>query len=762
MSLLYWWPLKTNYKGNTGKNLAVYAGTPVSRTDGKIDNNSFYFNGSTCLYYTLTSEESAELMERNAVSVSLWCKLDTTQDGWGQMFTIGQSGTSWTNIRFGLDNSKDQSRLAFSVSDGSNSGGISYKTDISLQDAKWHHVAAIYNKSKLYLYVDGVLQGTPPTLTYKPAFPSSGCYIHVGGNISGERIKGNIQDVRVYNHALSVREIEELHNGCILHYTFEDPSLGGFSKSRGMGVLTDSSGNGHSSTINSSFALTSDCNGRGKLAASFNGSAYSTTPALPSTTQTLSAWIKVDTYPTANQVVMADYGSKLAFGFYSTSYAIITCGTSVRYVTNLKSLWKDGWNYVVVTKDDSGVFHCYVNAVECSYKDSNVWTHNGSYFSIGCRYNSGYNTNFTGKISEVKAYVTALTADQVKAEYRSQLRLLNTHSVQAYTINETAENKAAAMNDAIFKKSFKNGVSSYTQTHCSVSMTDKGLRIYRTPNKTQSADGNVMYGGMKLQFLSLGKTRTVSYTNTSTNATETYTESDFFKTGRRYRISFHVSGFTHNGANLGFTNNMGWGGGGLNPSPSDAISLTVPSNFGISNGTAVGDEMDCFYEFTINDAVYKKCTSAYSSFKLGTIYPAYRDFQLQFNYGSTGTNGTELYITNIVCEDITDSDTHKNDPDGNTGTMNTLSVRESDYSSTNIQFSDSGVLDTQKICESGTILGNSVIDGNTNTQKMYIETLNLNNTETRILEGAIKDNTTSTNIVTSAQIKAYIDSILGN
>ena len=37
MSLLYWWPLKTNYKGNTGKNLAVYAGTPVSRTDGKID-----------------------------------------------------------------------------------------------------------------------------------------------------------------------------------------------------------------------------------------------------------------------------------------------------------------------------------------------------------------------------------------------------------------------------------------------------------------------------------------------------------------------------------------------------------------------------------------------------------------------------------------------------------------------------------------------------------------------------------------------------
>lgn len=901
MSLLYWWPLKNNYKGNTGKHLSVYTGSPVAKTDGKIDNNSFYFNGSTCLYYTLNSEETTELMEKDEISLSLWCKLDVTQDGWGQIFTIGQSGTSWTNIRFGIDNSNSANKLCFSVSDGTNAVQNTYTSNGSIQDASWHHIAAVYKKSQLYLYIDGILQGSGKTITYTPVFPSSGAYIHVGGNTGGERIEGNIQDVRVYNHALSMREIEELHNACILHYNFEDPTicggtnllanlgtggnttlsggtltasgintdtyfslklsdanklvagqtytlscdadlfdetrwrfglghqstaspniiienghnsytfvadsscsdktsitmddilentyspralytgqpttmynfqltktdyeipyLGGFGASKGISEITDSSGNGYNVTPNASFALTSDCNGRGKLAAKFNGSAYVTMKSLPTTVQTIAAWIKVDTYPTGNQVVFADAGSKLAFGFYQTSYAIISCGSSVRYVTNLKTLWKDGWNYVVVTKDNSNSFHCYVNGVEGSYTDSNVWTHDGAYFTLGCRYNSGYTTNFTGKISEIKAYVTALSIDQVKTEYRSQLRLLNEHSIQAYTINETSRNKASLMNDSIFKKSFSNGVSGYTQAHCQVTMADKGLRIYRTPNKTQSVDGSVMYGGMKLQFLTLGKKRTISYTNTSTNTTETYEESDFFKTGRRYRISFHVSGFTHNAANIGFSNNMGWGGGGLAPAPSDVNSLTVPANFGIVNDTAVGSEMNCFYEFTINDAVYKTCTTAYSSFKVGTVYPSYRDFQLQFNYASTGTNGTDLYITNIICEDITESDTHTNVPDGSTGTMNTLSVRESEYSETPIRFSDSGVLETQKIYDSGNILGNSLVDGNLNVQKIYSETLNLNNTKTKILEGTIENNSTSTDIVTSAQIKTYIDSILNN
>jgi hypothetical protein len=49
---------------------------------------------------------------------------------------------------------------------------------------------------------------------------------------------------------------------------------------------------------------------------------------------------------------------------------------------------------------------------------------------------------------------------------------------------------------------------------------------------------------------------------------------------------------------------MGWGGGGLQPNPSNVSSCGIPANF---NG-----ETDCFYDFTINDDIVKTCTSTYS------------------------------------------------------------------------------------------------------------------------------------------------------
>jgi len=51
---------------------------------------------------------------------------------------------------------------------------------------------------------------------------------------------------------------------------------------------------------------------------------------------------------------------------------------------------------------------------------------------------------------------------------------------------------------------------------------------------------------------------------------------------------------------------MGWGGGGLSPTPSNVTIKNISSNF---NG-----ETEVWYKFTINDDIVKTCTSAYSSF----------------------------------------------------------------------------------------------------------------------------------------------------
>ena len=90
---------------------------------------------------------------------------------------------------------------------------------------------------------------------------------------------------------------------------------------------------------------------------------------------------------------------------------------------------------------------------------------------------------------------------------------------------------------------------------------------------------------------------------------------------------------------------MGWGGGGLSPSPSNGVSNSLGSNF--------EGEKEIYYKFTISDDVVKTCTSSYSSFVSGNQYLSYMDFTFNFSYSDTGALGTDLYITNIGLYDIT-------------------------------------------------------------------------------------------------------------
>ena len=179
----------------------------------------------------------------------------------------------------------------------------------------------------------------------------------------------------------------------------------------------------------------------------------------------------------------------------------------------------------------------------------------------------------------------------------------------------------------IVLKQWTTGLSSYTQSNCSCTLTDKGYRIYRPPNKNPTNDGNTMWGGFVLKPFNI--------------------DSNFLQKGHTYVLKFHISGQSSNSAEFYWTNQVGWGGGGLEPKPSDVSSSSIPSNF---NG-----EYDFVHKWTINDDVRKVCTSSYSGFVAGTEYVSYRDFKWGFNYTNTGALGTDVYITDLRMYDITNA-----------------------------------------------------------------------------------------------------------
>ena len=59
-------------------------------------------------------------------------------------------------------------------------------------------------------------------------------------------------DIRIYDHALSAKEIKEISKGLILHYNFEDEEIETTRK------VYDSSGYGYNGTISGNIQLSSD------------------------------------------------------------------------------------------------------------------------------------------------------------------------------------------------------------------------------------------------------------------------------------------------------------------------------------------------------------------------------------------------------------------------------------------------------------------------------------------------------------------------
>jgi hypothetical protein len=216
MGLIHWWPLNNDTQDRiTNTQLTNNGATIVN--NGKTG-QCYTFNGSTNL---TTSYPALNTLGSNPAqfSFAFWIKLNSTWTGWGQVFTIGRNGSSWTDIRIGFDIASDKTGY-FTTSDGTTTtsyGGPKHTLTIG----KWYHIVATFDNKEMKLFIDGQPASTPrATASVLPSL-SSDTIIAIGGN-SGEKGECDINDVRIYDHALSQAEVKELSKALVVHYTFND------------------------------------------------------------------------------------------------------------------------------------------------------------------------------------------------------------------------------------------------------------------------------------------------------------------------------------------------------------------------------------------------------------------------------------------------------------------------------------------------------------------------------------------------------------
>jgi hypothetical protein len=138
---------------------------------------------------------------KNQITVSAWIKVNTFDKDWQTI--IAKGDRSW-RLQRNWNNNTLEFACSGLVVPGSDWGPVYGNTDVN--DGHWHHVAGVYDQQKICLYVDGSLDASA-TASGTIRVNEEPVYIGENSQMPNRFWNGMIDDVRIYNYALSAEEI---------------------------------------------------------------------------------------------------------------------------------------------------------------------------------------------------------------------------------------------------------------------------------------------------------------------------------------------------------------------------------------------------------------------------------------------------------------------------------------------------------------------------------------------------------------------------
>lgn len=224
MSLQVWLPLCGNTNNQGLANVNVINNGATVNTAGKIG-SCYYFLRSTPNYLKI---DNCFTTSGNGISMAFWIKIPSNASGNNQIIHIG-NGAGWNNNRCTCFIYTGKSTIVFCCGDG-NGTTSAYSTMYNCESSAitlnvWTHVACVYTPGTMQIYLNGVLDKTYTT-SIVPSFTNVS-YIGVAAAPNGgEPATIYLNDVRIYDHALSAMEVSELAKGKMIHLKLSNETIG--------------------------------------------------------------------------------------------------------------------------------------------------------------------------------------------------------------------------------------------------------------------------------------------------------------------------------------------------------------------------------------------------------------------------------------------------------------------------------------------------------------------------------------------------------
>lgn len=161
------------------------------------------------------SSPKLPLTKRVDFSISLWVKGLPQSDR--RIFSESSSADTNFLYNLGTDNTGATASLDFFFRDGAGTTVVNHaKSTLPVMDGAWHHVAWIDSNGTVSCYIDGVLDPTNfsyarPPVQSQDITTLGGIYRPLRDPPGSSWLKGSIDDVRLFNYALSEAEALALY-----------------------------------------------------------------------------------------------------------------------------------------------------------------------------------------------------------------------------------------------------------------------------------------------------------------------------------------------------------------------------------------------------------------------------------------------------------------------------------------------------------------------------------------------------------------------
>ena len=374
----------------------------TSSVGGKVDSSALNFTGGDASYVEIPNPLG------NDFSIAFW--LNTT--------TTGGAGQWWAGKGLvdgelpGATNDFGVSLVSSNIAFGIGNSDVTILSSNAVNDGQWHHVIATRNSTSgaMQLFVDGVLRATGTGATGTRATPVS---LRIASLQTGfNYLAGSLDEVRLYNYALSATEAKALANlgsTLVANYNFENSTL-------------DTSGLANSAVAKSNVTFVA---GKvGAQAAQFDGtSSYAQIPASVANDFTIAYWVKTTATGGAGQwwngLGLVDGEMPGAASDFGTSLvgnkAAFGVGNPDTTITSSTAINDGQWHHVAATRNNTtGAMKLYVDGILQASANGPTGTRAApTGFRLGGIQSGG--GFFPGTLDDVRIYNYTLNASQVAA-----------------------------------------------------------------------------------------------------------------------------------------------------------------------------------------------------------------------------------------------------------------------------------------------------------------------------------------------------------